>query len=149
METEIDALQGISKIALDTMVFIYHLENNPDYKKTTASILRSIETGKRQGVTSAITLLELLVKPMQLEEQSIIDNYIFALTTFPNLKLCEVSVNIAISAAKFRAKYRISTPDSIQIATAIIEESDCFITNDQSLNQIDEIKIITLDQISK
>lgn len=147
METGIDALQDSSIIALDTMVFIYHLENNPQYQKTTGNILRLIELGEKQGVTSTITLLELLVKPMQMENQAIVENYTFALTTFPNLRLCELSTEIAVKAAELRAKYRISAPDAIQIATAIIEESDHFITNDQSLIKIEEISIIPLDQL--
>ena len=147
METGISAIQDSKIIALDTMVFIYHLENNPIYKKTTTNILRTIEFGQKQGVTSTITLLELLVKPMQMNNQAIVENYTFALTTFPNLRLCELSTEIAVKAAELRAKYQISTPDAIQIATAIIEESDNFITNDQSLTRIDEVSIIPLDQL--
>jgi len=147
LETGISTLQDSRIIALDTMVFIYHLENHPVYQRATSKILRSIELGEKQGVTSTITLLELLVKPMQMENQAIVENYTFSLTTFPNLKLCELSTEIAINAAELRAKYRISTPDAIQIATAIIEESDHFITNDQSLTRIDEISIIPLDQL--
>ena len=147
METGISTLQNSQKIALDTMIFIYHLENNLVYQKSTSKILRSIEIGEKQGVTSTITLLELLVKPMQMENQAIVENYTFALTTFPNLRLCELSTEIAVKSAELRAKYRISMPDAIQIATAIIEESDHFITNDQSLNKIEEISIIPLDQL--
>ena len=149
METRINVTQGSGKIALDTMVFIYHFENNPQYKEITTRLLSSIELGEMQGVTSSITLLELLVKPLQIDDLDIVENYRYVLTTFPNLRLCELSVEIAVKAAELRAKYRISTPDAIQIATAIVEESNQFITNDQSLTKIDEIPIITLEQLQK
>ena len=149
METRINVTQASGKSALDTLVFIYHLENNPKYKEITTRLLSSIELGEIQGVTSSITLLELLVKPLQMDDPAIVENYRYVLTTFPNLRLCELSVEIAMKAAELRAKYRISTPDAIQIATAILEESDQFITNDQSLTKIDEIPIITLEQLQK
>ena len=140
-------LKDKKRIALDTMVFIYHFENNPQYNKITSWILKQIEIGEITGVTSTLTLLEILVKPLQLFKNDVVENYQFALTNFPNLTLSPLSTSIARKAAELRAKYNLHTPDSIQIATAIIEKTDLFLTNDNSLTKVDEIQVLTIDEI--
>ena len=140
-------LQGKKRIALDTMIFIYHFENNPDHNQITSWILKQIELGEIAGVTSTITLLEILVKPLQALKDDIAEAYQFALTNFPNLTISPLSSDIARKAAELRAKYGIKTPDSIQIATAILEKTDLFLTNDNSLTKIKEIPVMPLSEI--
>ncbi len=67
---------------------------------------------------------------------------------FPNLTIKDVDKDIAIISAKLRAKYKIRTPDAIFIATGIAENADTFITNDDQLKNIKEIKITLLNQIN-
>jgi len=50
-------------IGLDTMVFIYHFEENQLYSPLTFSIFENLEKGNFKGITSILTLLEILVKP--------------------------------------------------------------------------------------
>ncbi|MFZ5800586.1 MAG: type II toxin-antitoxin system VapC family toxin [Candidatus Omnitrophota bacterium] len=59
---------------------------------------------------------------------------------------------VAEKDAELRAKYhgngfRIQTPDAIQIATGILNGAEVFVTNDCSLKQIEEIKLILLDEM--
>ena len=37
------------------------------------------------------------------------------------------------------------TPDSIQLATAIVRKADYFLTNDAALKQVKEIKVVVLE----
>jgi len=53
--------------------------------------------------------------------------------------------DVAIKAAELRAKYRIRTPDAIQIATSIIGNAGAFITNDIALKKVKEIVVLILD----
>jgi len=50
-------------VGLDTMIFIYHFEENRVYSPLTFSIFESLEKGNFKGITSILTLLEILVKP--------------------------------------------------------------------------------------
>ncbi|MCD4792495.1 MAG: hypothetical protein K8R54_04620 [Bacteroidales bacterium] len=59
-----------------------------------------------------------------------------------------MNVPISIKAAKIRAESNYKTPDSIQLATAITESYDIFLTNNKRLKS-KEIKSITLYELTK
>jgi predicted nucleic acid-binding protein len=63
-----------------------------------------------------------------------------------DLETCEISNTISERAAVIRAKYGFKTPDSLQLATAIVRKADYFLTNDIALKQINEIKVIVLEE---
>ena len=50
-------------LALDTSVFIYHLEAHPVHASRLLPIFRQIERGRCRGVSSTLTFLEVLVQP--------------------------------------------------------------------------------------
>ncbi|MEG6567978.1 PIN domain-containing protein [Thermoanaerobacterium saccharolyticum] len=97
------------------------------------------------GVTSSLIYTEVLSKPLKEGNTTIAD---YCLLHFPNLTIKDVDKDIAIISAKLRAKYKIRTPDAIFIATGIAENADTFITNDDQLKNIKEIKITLLNQIN-
>jgi len=53
------------------------------------------------------------------------------------------------TSSDLRAKYVIKTPDAIQIATTICGGSKSFITNDESLKKVEEIRVLLLDDLVK
>ncbi len=136
-------------IGIDTMVFIYHLEDHPDYSHTTERILEAVEHGKYSAVTSVITLLEILVKPKRDGNLAVAKDYKDLLLTFPNLKVLNLDMKISDMASDLRAKYGIKTPDAIQIATTIYGGSKSFITNDETLKKVEELSVLLLDDIVK
>jgi hypothetical protein len=50
-------------IAVDTAFFIYFIEENPRFLPLIAPLFREADQDKRERVTSAMTLLEVLVVP--------------------------------------------------------------------------------------
>ena len=136
-------------IGIDTMVFIYHLEDHPDYSHVTERIFEAIENGKYHAVTSVVTLLEILIKPKRDRNLSVAKDYKDLLLTFPHLKIFDLDVKISDIASDFRAKYGIKTPDAIQIATTIYGGSKSFITNDESLKKVAEVNVLLLDDLVK
>ena len=145
-------VRGITEgqiIGIDTMVFIYHLEDHPDFSFITERLFDEIEKGKYNAVTSFITLIEILVKPKSGGDFKAVGDYRDLLLTFPNLKFSPLDLQISDLASSLRAKYSIKTPDAIQIATALAEGAGAFITNDERLRKIEEIKVILLDSWKK
>lgn len=134
-------------IGIDTMVFIYHLEDNLKFSNITEKLFDNIENGKYHAVTSIITLLEILVKSKMEKNFQITSDYRDLLLTFPNLKFSQVDLQVSDIASTLRAKYKIKTPDAIQIATAISEKAKVFITNDEQLKIINDIDIILLSEL--
>ncbi len=136
-------------VGLDTMVFIYHFEENQTYSPLTFSIFESLEKGNFNGITSVLTLLEILVKPKKEGNLLLTERYKLLFETFPNLQVKELNENIADIASSLRANYNINTPDAIQIATSLEAKADIFITNDTSLKKVTEIKVLLLSEMLK
>jgi predicted nucleic acid-binding protein len=136
-------------VGLDTMVFIYHFEENQTYSPLTFSIFENLEKGNFNGITSTLTLLEILVKPKKENNLLLTERYKLLFETFPNLQVKELNENIADIASNLRANYNINTPDAIQIATSLEAKADIFITNDVTLKKISEIKVLLLSEMLK
>lgn len=45
------------------------------------------------------------------------------------------------------AKYGIRIPDAIQLASVMSKNGDVFVTNDERLDKIDEIKVLILSNL--
>jgi len=137
-------MSGTGKLALDSSVFIYQLNKSSLHWKTTNRIFESIMMGESVGVTSTITVLEIMVRPEKLGKESEIKRHETILRSFPNLTVIPVSFTIAHEAAKIRSEYNIRTPDSIQLATAKVQDADVFVTNDRRLKRFGELNVLTL-----
>lgn len=131
-------------IGLDTMVFIYHLEGNETYGAFTRTLFREVESGLRRAVTSTLTLLETLVKPKMIGDEEMRDDYYYALTSFPNLKLRQVDEEVAEVAAGIRARSGLRTPDALQVATCLVEGASAFITNDERLRNVEGLQTVVM-----
>jgi len=136
-------------IGIDTMVFIYHFEESQIYSPLTFSIFENLEKGNFNGITSILTLLEILVKPKKENNSLLTERYKLLFETFPNLQVKTLNENIADIASTLRASYNINTPDAIQIATSLEAKADIFITNDATLKKISEIKVLLLSEMLK
>lgn len=137
------------QIGADTMVFIYHLEDHPTYAPLTQSIFEAWEEGRNCGVTSVITLLEVLVKPKQEGNLEAAHDYRELLTTYPNLSIVDVDLTLADLASDLRAKYGIRAPDALQIAATLQAGATVFITNDEQLKCVTELEVMLLDDLLK
>ncbi len=60
----IDALRG-KKAGLDTAPFIYFIEENQTYLSLIRPFFEALDQGSFTGITSAVTLLEVLVQPFR------------------------------------------------------------------------------------
>lgn len=137
-------LQKHPIIGIDTVAFIYHLEENHKYLPFTNILFEMIENGAIKGITSTITIMEILVKPKKEENDRAIQEYKFILQTFPNLKIKPIDFHTAEKAAELRAKYKIKPPDALQLGAALVENANAFVTNDEKLKQVKEIKTIIM-----
>ncbi len=133
------------RIGLDTNVIIYYIEEHPVFLKKVEPLIDRIVEGKAIGITSYVTLLELLVKPIKEERFDLVEQYKTILMT--QLEMVPLDESVSLRAAELRAKYGIKTPDAIQLASVISKNGDVFITNDGRLDAVEEIKVLTLRDI--
>lgn len=137
-------------LMVDTPVFSYHLSDHPRYSSLTATILEAIESGKVAGLTSAITIAEILTLPAQAGDQQALQDYELFLTSFPNLRVAPLDVTLARETALVRAATGLRTPDAVQVAAARLYGADAIITNDHRwAARVTTPPVILLDTFSQ
>lgn len=134
-------------VFLDTAPLIYFIEGHSDYQEVLSRVFEANERRDFIFITSSITLLEVLVKPLKDGNTKLAMQYKNILSNALGIELLEVTHEVAIKAAELRAKYNLRTPDSIQIATAIVTKASCFLTNDIRLKSVGELKIVALGEL--
>lgn len=134
-------------LALDTSVFIYHVEANPTYAALLLPVFGHIEHGRCRAVASTLAFLEVLVQPSRGADEARRAVLAALLASFPGIAWVAVDLAVADRAASLRARYRLRTPDAIHLATAVHERADVFLTNDHDLLQVSEVPVLLVDEL--
>lgn len=122
----------MSKVYWDSMVFIYELEQNPNYFLLVESILEGMHRRRDALYTSVFTIGEVLVLPKRLGSVSSADR---AKAYFASgaVTVLPFTMDTADKFADIRAWTRVGSPDAVHLATASLEQVDLFVTNDKRL----------------
>jgi predicted nucleic acid-binding protein len=138
----------VSRIFWDSNLFIYLLEDHPEFSQAVADLRRKMLERGDQLLTSALTLGEVLVKPLalnDLELSRIYDGMISkAAVVLP------FDGKAARRYAAIRNDRSVRAPDAIQLACASEAGTDLFVTNDRRLQgkRVEGIQfIVALDQV--
>ena len=142
-----DALKNTYLLAFDTAPVIYFVEANPNYDAIVTAIFQRVETGEITGITSVISLCEVLVHPIRNQNYNLKIRYRDILQNSPNFFTKSINSPIAERAAEIRAKYNLRTPDALQIATALENNCGAFLCNDKDLKRVADIEILIVDEI--
>jgi predicted nucleic acid-binding protein len=134
-------------IAIDTAVFIYFIQAAPEWRPIVRPLFQAADTGKLEIVTSAITLLELLVVPYRTNDTGLADQYEALLTRSHRIRMIEITESQLRRAAYLRAHSRLQTPDALQLAAAHQTGCQAFITNDKRLPTVPGLRIIQLSEL--
>lgn len=97
------ALMGIQKLCVDTSPFIYFIERDPLYITRMREIIRYADAGTIKLITSAITLTEVLTKPLAVNDKVTQKAYRDFLLTTAHTEVIAVTIFIAEEAARLRA----------------------------------------------
>jgi len=136
-------------VGLDTAPIIYYIENNPLYVDMMRFFFQAVQREECAVVTSTLTLLETLVMPLRSGNINLANQYRDILFKTKGHTTFWLSPTISEEAARLRASYNISTPDSIQLATAIFGEATFFLTNDTRLPSLPNLKTLVLEDLKK
>jgi len=122
----------VSRIFWDTNLFIYLIEDFRELsERVTALRRRMLERGD-ELYTSALTLGEILIKPMEAGNESLARRYESVL--LQGAVIIPFDVEPARLYASIRKDRTIRPPDAIQLACAAHARVDLFITNDERLS---------------
>ncbi len=73
--------------------------------------------------------------------------YRVLLTMSPHFTLVTIDASVAETAAILRAKYRLRTPDALQISAALTTGCQAFLTNDKDLRRVTELRVLVIDEL--
>jgi len=138
---------SLKTVFLDTAPLIYFIEGHSEHQGVLARLFQLNDNGEFAFITTSVTLLEVLVKPLKDEKTGIAQQYRDILTTAPGIEILDITTQIAERAAQLRAKYSLRTPDAIQLAAAIESGADYFLTNDLRLKAVAEVRIVTVSEL--
>jgi len=79
----------------------------------------------QEAASSYVTLIEVLIKPLRIQNTFLANTYRDTLLS-SNLAISPIEGKIAELTAEIRSKYNIRIPDAIQVASAILFNSDAF-----------------------
>ena len=130
-----------SRIALDTVSFVYFLERHPTFYQFAKDLFERIEKGKIEAVASTLVLTELLVPAFRAEGSSKAQEVLRLLAHFPHLKFVKIDTTIAYEASRLRAETALRTPDALHLATALVQKVDWFITNDKAFSRLKNLPL--------
>lgn len=135
---------GGGPVGIDTAIFIYYIEEHPEYFAPVSSLFTALDENRCQGVTSALTLLETLVVPYRAGDTALANRYELLLSRSRGLELVDLDRTLLRTAARLRAAYAVKTPDSIQLAAALSEACTTFLTHDRPLSKVQGIRVLQI-----
>jgi len=125
----------MSRVYLDTNIFVYAFEGNPSFGPQAKAILQRVQSKDHLLFGSLITLSELLVLPIREGNSS----YVASLKHFfrsAGITLVRYTHESADIYAELRAIQRIKPLDAYHLASAAVAGIDTFVTNDIKLTKL-------------
>lgn len=144
-QTLAEAIAPGAIVSIDTMAFIYQIEESPTYVPIVEPFFVALADGRFSAVTSVITLMEMNVVPLRLDRPDVADQYETLLRSYPNLTIVGVDRAITRRAAQLRAERRMRPVDALQVATGLERGASHFVTNDYDLEGLTAIEVVIID----
>ena len=135
---------GPGAVAIDTAIFIYFIEEEPRYLPLIVPLFQQADSGKRELVTSAVTLLEVLGVPYRVGRVQLADRYELLLTRSRGIRMVDVTRDQLRAAAQLRAATGMKVPDALQVVAALRADCRTLLTNDRGLPVVPGLRIVQL-----
>lgn len=132
------------RVYLDTNVFVYFLDRNPDYFPVVAPIIEAIESGLIIGYTGDAAIAETLVKPYQTDNLALAASFKAFFRTEDFLSIQPHDAETFDLAAQLRAKRGLKFIDALHYATAIQAGCKFFVTNDDGIQSSDVLEVVSV-----
>jgi predicted nucleic acid-binding protein len=136
---------GVGPVAVDTALFIYFIEEHEAYLPLVEALFTEVAHYRLAAVTSAVTLLEVLVVPYRAGDEHLARRYEALLTRSRGLTLTDLSHDQLRAAAQLRAvRPQIRTPDALQLVAALATRCTALVTNDRRMPSLPSLPVLQL-----
>jgi predicted nucleic acid-binding protein len=136
-------LKGIPDNALllvDTAPIIYVLERHPTFEPMYRPLFDAHAAGALRLAVTTITIAEVLTGPYKAKNPDLAARYRFVLESWPVIPL---DVDLAESAARFRADFGLKLPDAVQLAAALEVKAFALVTHDRDFSAVGWSRVLS------
>jgi len=122
----------MSRVYWDSMLFIYWLEDHPQFAKQIDAIHSRMKERQDRLITGAFTFGEVLAGTYRRGRPELADQFRVLLKSIVT-EVVPFSIETADHYSRIRGTLNISPADAIHLASAAHAGTDLFLTNDRSL----------------
>ena len=136
------------QVYIDTMTLIYTVERYPAYWPLLDPMWQAAQAKTIEIVSSDLTLMETLVKPLKTGNAALVTAFEQALLG-TDMRLLPITQTILRDAAQLGATTKLRTPDALHAATS--ERAGCvlFVSNDVGFRGVPGLPLVILDDLLK
>jgi predicted nucleic acid-binding protein len=134
-------------VYLDANSFIYSIERIDPYRAILDTLWQAVSIGQFTVVTSELTLLEVLVKPLKVGDATTAATFRTVLRHSPDVQMLPITQTVLEKAASLRATMNLKTPDALHGATALLNGCALFVTNDTAFRRLSDLTVTVLSEI--
>jgi len=132
-------------VHVDARVLGYHLLGREPEVELTRLLFAAIRDGSASVQTSSVSVYQLLAEPYRRGEPEVAEEAEKLLEGLRGLDLVPLTTSLAGQAARVRARLGTETAASIQIATAVTEEAELFLTDGSGLRRVAGVRVENLE----
>ncbi len=134
------ALPTGSVVLVDTAPIIYVLEGRRSLASRFVPLFERHAAGEIEFAVTTITIAEVLTGPLSKREEALAHRYKSILESWHVVPL---TIDIADSAARVRARTKLKLPDAVQVASALAINAAALVTHDRDFAPIKGLQILT------
>lgn len=140
-------LPASGTVYLDSNGFIYSIERIDPYRSILDKLWLIVSAGQIKVVTSELTLLEVLVKPLKVGDASTATLFRTVLKHTPDVQMLPITQSVLEAAANLRAILGFKTPDALHVATALLNGATLFVANDSAFRRVKDLNVTVLSEL--
>lgn len=141
-------LPASGTVYLDANCFIYSVERIDPYRTFLDTLWQTVSLGQLKVVSSELTLLEVLVKPLKVGDMATATIFRMVLRHSPDVQMLPITQTVLEKAANIRATMGLKTPDALHAATALLHDCALFVTNDSAFRRVSDLTVTVLSEIA-
>lgn len=137
---DVSGLPDGALILLDSAPIIYVLEGHPRYSTRFEPIFELHAAGNIRFAVTTMTIAEVLTGPIAAGEETLTRRF---RSVFESWQVIDMDSNIAESAARMRALFRLKLGDAVQVASALAINADALVTHDRDFSRVRGLNVIS------
>jgi len=136
----LDHLADGAWLLIDSAPIIYTLESHPQLAQRFEPVFAAHAASRVRLAVTTITIAEVLAGPLKVGDEALARRYRSVLESW---RVIALDADIAETAARLRATYRLKLPDAVQAASALAIEAAALVTFDRDFSRVASLPILS------